>query len=249
MAPAHEPAGYRERIYANYVQGREAPLAPTAVAGLAPRLHLLKKIISQHFGTDRNITIVDLGCGYGAFVHACRLAGFENVTGVDGSAEQIEAGTRLGIPGLAEGDLIAHLRTLRDAAVDIVIAFDVIEHFTKGELVGFVDEVHRVLKPGGKWIIHAPNGDSPWAQRMVYGDYTHEQAFTCSSLHQLLKSSQFRSVNCFEDTPVPHGPVSLIRYFLWGLLRNIYRLQLAIETGSLNRNIVLSQNLTAVAVK
>ena len=249
MAPMHEPAAYRERIYAHYVRGREAPLAPIDIAGLAPRLHLLKRIISQHFGPDRNIAIVDLGCGYGAFVHACRLAGFENVTGVDGSAEQIEAGTRLGIPGLAEGDLIAHLQTFQNEAVDIVIAFDVIEHFTKSELVGFVDEVHRVLKPGGKWIIHAPNGDSPWAQRMVYGDYTHEQAFTNSSLHQLLKSSGFRSVDCFEDTPIPHGPVSFVRYLLWKILRNVYRLQLAIETGSLNRNSALSQNLTAVAVK
>jgi cyclopropane fatty-acyl-phospholipid synthase-like methyltransferase len=117
--------------------------------------------------------------------------------GVDRSPEQVKEAQRLGIAGVKEGDLLETLESLSDESVDLIVAFDVIEHFTKDELVLFVDEVNRVLRKGGKWIIHTPNGESPFAGRMRYWDFTHEQAFTHTSIAQLLNASGFSLVTCY----------------------------------------------------
>jgi SAM-dependent methyltransferase len=66
-------------------------------------------------------------------------------------------------------------------SLDAVIAFDVLEHFGRDELIPLVDAVHRVLRPGGRWIIHVPNGESPFFGSIRYGDLTHELAFTRQS--------------------------------------------------------------------
>lgn len=208
----------------------------------------MNKIIREHFPSDRSARIIDLGCGHGAVVHFAKTAGYQNVMGVDRSPEQVKEAQRLGIAGVKEGDLLETLESLSDESVDLIVAFDVIEHFTKDELVLFVDEVNRVLHKGGKWIIHTPNGESPFAGRIRYGDFTHEQAFTRISLAQLLNASGFSRVTCYEDAPIPHGVKSTVRLILWKIFRGVFKVFIAAETGSLD-DCIFSQNLLAVAVK
>jgi hypothetical protein len=129
-----------------------------------------------------------------------------------------------------------------------VVAFDVIEHLHKDELIDVVDEVRRVLKAGGRWIIHVPNGASPFGGISRYGDLTHELSFTPESITQLLFASGFRSVACFEDAPIAHGMKSTLRLVLWKLLRQALLFWLMVETG-VRAPTVLSQNMLAVAVK
>jgi hypothetical protein len=83
---------------------------------------------------------------------------------------------------------------------------------------------------------------------ILYGDLTHEQAFTPESLTQLFLSSGFRTVDCFEDPPAAHGLTSAVRAMLWKVVRQFYRLLLAIETGSTGYR-VLTVNLIAVATR
>jgi hypothetical protein len=117
------------------------------------------------------------------------------------------------------------------------------------ELIYFIDEVHRVLRKGGKWIIHIPNAESPFAGRIRYGDFTHELAFTRVSITQLLKSSGFSLVTCHEDTPIPHGLKSAVRWLLWKVIRGTLRLYLGAETGAGEKACIFSQNFLTVAVK
>ncbi len=63
---------------------------------------------------------------------------------------------------------------LSDNYFDVVISFQVIEHVKKDRL--FLEEIHRVLKPGGKAIITTPNikmtlTRNPWHVR----EYTADQ--------------------------------------------------------------------------
>lgn len=240
---------YRTRIYTHYVKSRTQALAPETLAGLAPRAPSLRRLVRAHFPADRQAAVLDLGCGHGALLHFAREAGYTNLCGVDGSPQQVEAAQRLGIEGVLEGDLRDYLASQADASLDVVVAFDVIEHFTREELLPFVDEVHRVLKPGGRWIIHVPNGESPFGGRMRYGDLTHEVAFTRTSLAQLLLSSGFTDVRCFEDSPVVHGAKSALRWLLWKGIRGLLRLYIAAETGDASNVHIFSQNLLAVATK
>lgn len=247
--PVKSENSYRQRIYTGYVTQRDQPLAPQTIEGFAPRLPYFHRLIKQHFPQDRTARILELGCGHGALLYALSRADYHNVRGVDGSPQQVEAAQRLGIRGVEQGDVMATLAAAPSASFDVVVAFDVIEHFTKDELIPLVDEVRRVLKPGGRWIIHAPNAESPFSARMRYWDFTHELAFTRVSLAQLLCSSGFERVECFEDRPVPHGLKSATRAVLWCVIRAGLLGYMAIETGALDRRAVFSQNLLAVAYK
>ena len=84
---------------------------------------------------------------------------------------------------------------------------------------------------------------------MLFWDFTHELAFTRTSLAQLLLSSGFSKVSCFEDQPVVHGIKSAARWMLWKVFRNLLRLYVAAETGDSGRDAVFSQNLLAVVIK
>jgi cyclopropane fatty-acyl-phospholipid synthase-like methyltransferase len=239
---------YRQRIYQHYVSARDQSLAPASIEGLRPRAPYLNKLIRNHFPSDKNAAVLELGCGHGALIYFAREAGYRNIIGVDRSPQQVAEARHLGIDEVREGDLMETLKTYADGSLDVVVAFDVIEHFTKDEILPFVDQVNRVLRPGGKWIIHAPNGESPFGGRMRYWDFTHEQAFTSASIAQLLKSSEFSEISCYEDAPIPHGPTSFVRWVLWKLIRSVMHLYLMAETGETSPHL-FSQNFLAVAVK
>jgi cyclopropane fatty-acyl-phospholipid synthase-like methyltransferase len=194
------------------------------------------------------VEILELGCGAGPFMYFAQQAGYR-VRGVDASREQVAAARRLGIPGVEEGDLLQTLRSLPDESQDVVICFDVIEHFRKEELLEFSDEIWRVLRKGGKWIIHVPNGESPFFGKVFYGDFTHEQAFTRFSIKQLVLSSGYHQVVCFEDAPIPHGLKSCLRWAMWKVIRGVLRVWLTVETGTGGSDSIFSQNFVAVAEK
>ena len=242
-------SNYRTRIYGAYVSARRQSLAPATLEGLKPRLPYLQKLIRQHFPHEQNAAILDLGCGHGTLIHLARQAGYRHLRGVDGSPEQVAAAKKLCIEGVEQGDIMETLSKEPAAALDCLIAFDLIEHFNLNELIALIDAVHRTLRPGGRWIIHTPNAESPFGMRMRYWDITHELAFTRTSLSQLLLSSGFSQVDCYEDQPVPHGAKSAIRWALWKVIRNFLRLYLTVETGDTGRDAIFSQNLLAVALK
>lgn len=240
---------YRTRIYGRYVEAAGATPLVVDRDSLRPRAAYLDRLVRRHFPAARDAAIFDVGCGHGAVLDAAQRAGYRNLAGVDASPQQVEAARRLGIPGVRQGDLLQALGELAPGSHDLVIAFDVLEHFTKDETLGFVDAVLRVLRPGGRWLIHVPNGESPFAGRIRYGDFTHEQAFTRGSLTQLLLACGFERVACYEDAPIAHGLRSAVRSVLWRFIRLGLRLYLAAETGDSGRDAIFSQNLLAVAVK
>ena len=239
---------YRARIYAKYTSATNAPLAPETVAGLAPRAANLRRLIAAHFPADRQARILELGCGHGALLHFAQIAGYKNIEGIDGSSAQVAAAARLGIAGVREGQLMEALAQTAPASLDAVVAFDVLEHLTRDEIVAAVDEIARVLKPGGRLILHVPNGASPFGTLMIYSDFTHEVAFTPESLAQLFLASGWTSVSSYEDPPAVHGLKSALRYAAWRMIRALLRFYLVAETGSREHR-VLTQNLYAVAVK
>ena len=175
---------------------RDVPLAPDAIGGLEPSLPYLQRLIRTLIPADRTCTLLDLGCGYGALIHALREAGYRNIRGVDGSPEQVAAAKQLGIAGVEAGDIFDTLAQTGEEWMDVIVTFDVIEHFTKSELIPLVDHVF----PGAQtWrpVDHpfTQRRGSIW-RRVFFGDFTHELALTRTSLNQLLRASGFSRVEC-----------------------------------------------------
>lgn len=238
----------RERLYESYLSVGKAQ-APESLAALEPRAPYLRQLVSRHFPPERDVAVLDLGCGYGALLHVAREAGYTNLRGVDTSPDQVAVAGRLGIPGVERGDVRETLAALEPDSQDVVVAFDLLEHLEKDALLGFVGGVLRALRPGGRLILHVPNAESPFFGAVRHGDLTHELAFTRESLPQLLRTAGYREVRCHEDTPVVHGAKSALRLLLWKIFRSGLRLVVAAETGDTGRDAIFTRNLLCVARK
>jgi len=171
------------------------------------------------------------------------------VLGVETSPDQIEFARQSGVNSVVSGDLLPFLRDSASEVFDVVVVFDVIEHFCKDEVLEIMDQAHRVLRLGGRLIVHAPNAEGIFGSRIFWSDFTHEMAFTREGLRQLACASGFSSLEFSEDLPVVHGVKSLIRRVLWAGLRSIFRLAYMAETGDTGAGLILTQNLLAVAMK
>lgn len=240
---------YRSRIYSSYITAHSELAWHETVADLGRRGHELKNLIRKHFLPDKETSIIDLGCGHGAIMHFAREMGYKNINGVDRSQEQTDLATRLGIDSVVKADLMDWLEKSSEQTYDMVISFDIVEHFTKTEFVNFANQVNSILKPGGRWLIHTCNGDSPFFGSSSYGDFTHEITFSSRSIKQVLNAYGFSNIDTYEDAPVAHGIVSFVRLLLWRFVDIVYRLLWAIETGSLNPDAVFTKNFLIVAVK
>ena len=250
MPPDDEQArDYRTRIYQHYTASSPEDVAPSTVEGFAPRAPYLRKLVREHFPPSRDARILDLGCGHGALLHFAAQAGYRNVRGVDRSPAQVAAAARLGIANVFHGDSLEALRSSGSESLDAVVSFDVLEHLGKDEVMNFADAVYHALRAGGRWIVHTVNGESPGAARMLYGDFTHETAFTRFSIAQVAGAAGFPRVECFEAAPVVHGALSLARRAMWSAVRSWIRLTIAIESGDSASGAILTENLLAVIYK
>lgn len=108
---------------------------------------------------NRGERLLDVGCGTGYSTSLCREAGF-NAFGTDLSQHLIERSRRFrgdGGPRYLLGSGFA--LPFRPDSFDLALIYDVIEHIP--DVPAFLDEVIRVVKPGGKLICIAPNFITP----------------------------------------------------------------------------------------
>lgn len=242
------PPSWKSRLYQRYTSEHILPSGQLR-AQIAVRMPYLKRLIQRYFPANRSVRILDLGCGYGALLIALKEAGYTNCCGIDVSLEQIEAARSLDNLDVACEDLFAYLRAQPDAAFDLITVLDVLEHFTREELLPLIDEIARVLLPGGRLIVHVPNGEAITPGVIRYGDLTHELAFTQASLRQLAHACGLKAVAFAEDRPVAHGAISAIRAVLWWTMTLNFRLLRMAETGCGFRGQILSQNMLAILIR
>ena len=240
---------YRDRLYQRYVSQQMATDVARLRATLDAGQPYYRQLVERHMPADRNAAILDIGCGYGPLLYELKRAGYTKASGVDTSPEQVRVAHELGLDSVREGDVAGTLAATPDASLDAVAAIDVIEHFTKDEVLTLLDHVYRVLKPGGVFLVHVPNGEAIFAGKIFFGDFTHQVAFTRKSIAQVARACGFSSVQCYEDKPIAHGLASAVRAFLWWAIRTKYRFINAAETGEGGSELILSQNLLAVCRK
>lgn len=236
----------RDRLYASYVSTHFADIRPLGQLSATDRAYFhrhFRDLLPAH----RGATIVELGCGYGALLLYLKERGYRNVMGVDVSEEQVALAHSLGLTHVEHGSAEEFL-TGRHDVFDIVLAVDLIEHLTRDELLALLDLIRTALRPGGKLVVQTVNAASPFFGRVRYGDLTHEQAFTASSIRQAFRACGLEPEVVLPVEPAIHGVISAIRFGLWQAFKAFTALYLAVETGVL-RGHVLSQNLIAVAAK
>lgn len=234
---------WKQQLYSTYVSGGQAAPLPAGEVRAQAYPHTLA-LIRQHFPADRQARVLDLGCGHGTLLACARHLGYQNLTGVDGSAEQVALAHRLGRPDVRCQDIFDFVAQAHEV-FDVVCLMDVLEHLTRPELLRFMSDLPRIMAPGARLLVHVPNAEGLHGMRIRYGDLTHEIAFTAQSMHQLLTACGFDQIACREDRPAVHGLKSAVRALLWQALTVVPRLQLLAETGSGGH--LLSQNMLVTA--
>ena len=238
---------YRKKLYDVYVTthtaGRYEVVSQTTVTGQYP---VLRAYFGEFLPQNKDTRILDLGCGSGELVYWLRAEGYSDVGGVDISKEQLRRAEALGLGDLICEDLQTFLSHETDK-YDLIIARDVLEHFTKDELMELLSHAHRALHPGGKIVIQTVNAANLFWGVLRYGDFTHEIAFTEASIAQVLLASGFKNLCIRPQPPVARGLRSAVRAVAWRGVQAIIRAYFLIERGSAPR--ILTQNLIVAAEK
>jgi SAM-dependent methyltransferase len=184
---------------------------------------MLGDVLSQVAG---RALIVDVGCGDGAATaEAVQANPGHQVVGLDWSADGLKQARGLGLT-VVRASVEPPGLPVRAGAADVVIMSEIIEHLVDTDSA--LDEVCRVLKPGGSLLLSTPNlaawynrgllalGVQPVfsevSLRGVYGRpgsqvAGHLRVFTRRALVALLKARGFCDVTvagaCYHDVPRP----------------------------------------------
>ena len=120
-------------------------------------------------GIAPGMEILDIGCGRGEILlHVQRLGG--RAHGIDYAAAAVQLSHQVAERGAGEQISITQANAQRlpfgNARFDRVLMLDIVEHLYPVELRVALAEAHRVLKPGGRIVVHtAPN---VWYDRYAY---------------------------------------------------------------------------------
>jgi O-antigen chain-terminating methyltransferase len=102
--------------------------------------------------------VVDIGCGRGEWLELLRENGIPG-RGVDLNRTMAEECRNRG-HDVYQGDSLDYLEQLPDACLGAVTGFHIIEHLPWRTLLCLIDEIVRVLAPGGVMVFETPNPEN-----------------------------------------------------------------------------------------
>jgi len=237
------------RIFNNYTVARSNdPLRPDYYVPHSRNLEGFENHFLRLLPQDKNVRILDVGCGWGQFLYLLRQKGYNNIEGIDLGHNQIEITKKLGIKAEQISDLYEYLSN-RKESWDIIIASQAIEHFPKNKMLLYLEGLRSALKKNGKIIIGTPNMALMSGAIQRYTDFTHETGLTERSLEQILHVSGFSNIEIYGEKLIFRPR---LKFLVWFLLRNMWFKILGfiylLENG-VDRPRILSRHLIAVADK
>ena len=101
------------------------------------------------------------------------------------------------------------MRSLPDGSVAAVTGFHIVEHVRIDALVSLLDEVKRVLRPGGLVIFETPNPENVLVgSNFFYLDPTHHHPLPSELMEFLFDSRGFERVEVLNLHPWDAGRVA-----------------------------------------
>ena len=144
---------------------------------------LFKRLLRSRLA-GANLKILDIGSGTGAVPEDFGRFGW--ICATDRSIEALRFARSRGVEAVACCDALSI--PIANDSVDLVLAFDILEHVDND--AGALDELTRVLKPGGAAAIHVPAW--PWLWSAHDEALEHKRRYTRKSFTTLLAQSSLK---------------------------------------------------------
>ncbi len=199
---AQVPPPTRESLAAAYPADYRAHVSGRGAAGAAGLLRKLKDFqasllavkILPFLPADRNLPVLDLGCGSGHLLFALQSRGYQNLAGLDQNPALVTAfaGTRIRFQSsdLEGSDDLG-------GPYGAIIMVNVIEHFLQPDRMLLL--CRKSLAPGGRIIVITPSADG--FSHRVFGKYwsglhapRHTQIFNPQNFQRLAARLAFARV-------------------------------------------------------
>ena len=158
--------------------------------------HMHRYLLAREWCRGKDVLDVASGEGYGTAMLA-QVA--RTTVGVELAPDAVAHATRAYVADnlrFLAGD--ARALPTHDHAFDIVVSFETIEHFREQAL--FLNEIKRVLRPGGLLIVSTPDRDNYSPAETSANPY-HAQELTGVEFETLLQS-HFASISTLAQRPM-----------------------------------------------
>jgi SAM-dependent methyltransferase len=175
-------------------------------------------------------TVLDIGCGDGsAAATAARALAGHRIVGVDWSQDALRRAARR-LPQVVRGELSDGGLPFASGSADAVLFSEVVEHLVDPD--GALDELRRVLRPGGHLMLSTPNLAAWYNRALLLGGVQpvfsevslrrvhgrpgsqvvgHLRLFTARALREFVTASGFEVVRLegapFHGVPRPLRPL------------------------------------------
>ena len=240
---------YRDQFYKNYYQ-TQASRYTEATEGdkIAQAEKTLTMEVLPLLPSDKEASILELACGHGTLLGLLQKRGYAKTCGIDISDDQVEKAKTRGVENVHRADIQTFLASNPDT-YDVIIGIDIIEHFTKSELLNLLESIKEHLKPGGKVIFRTPNCDAPLGSTFFLGDFTHEIYLNYFSAEQVMLAMGFNNIKIGESYLGVSNPVkNFFRAIFWFKLKLLCKLVLFASARS-SKKVLFTPNLIISAEK
>lgn len=152
---------------------------------LASRAEVLAAVINPVCRTTSGCRVVDVGAGTGSIL--ARVKGGGPAFGIEGEWALARAGQANQTATFVVANL-GHGIPLSNQSADVVLALDVLEHLDDDRTV--MDEVFRILRPSGHFIISVPAFQGLWSRHDEL--HHHKRRYSKQRLFDIIASAGFR---------------------------------------------------------
>jgi 2-polyprenyl-3-methyl-5-hydroxy-6-metoxy-1,4-benzoquinol methylase len=172
---------------------------------------------------DKELAILDIGCGLGQLLTALKEKGFKILKGIDINDESIELCKKNNLD-------VERINDIREFAkesqkkYDRIVMSHVLEHIEKDAIIDTLTHIKKyLLKEGGIFLLMVPNAQSYTGAYWRYEDFTHNIMFTAGSCIYVLKSAGFDSIEFIDPDGTKH--MSFLKRRIVRLLLGYHKLK------------------------
>jgi len=232
------------KFYNKYLTHHKSGQQEISLETYSGYISYLKKTFIQYLPKDKSSKVLELGAGYGLFLHCLKEEGYENCLGIDVSSESLKIAKNLGIDNIKKMNAKSYLKNV-EGYFDAVVAIDFFEHFNKNDIIAILRDTYSALTNNGVLLIQVPNGIYPFGGIYQHGDFTHETTFSPESMMQVLRIAGFDSV--LLKSSKTHKTKPYYKYLLWRMIKKMVGFYISFETHQ--KMDILTPNFIAIGKK